>query len=93
MCCQIRNAGNRCHFVLLITMKAVQQLIGLTLAGPMDRPIRPVSCWTRPRCHLRSEDKGQGHEYATNDQQVDSVMLLHIVSVMGAICLMSCCQF
>ena len=32
-----------------ITMKAVQQLTGLTLAGPMVRPIRPVSCWTRPR--------------------------------------------
>jgi len=32
-----------------ITMKAVQQLTGLTEAGPMDRPIRPVSCWTRPR--------------------------------------------
>ena len=43
----------------------------------MDRPIRPVSCWTRPRCHLRSEDKGQGHEYATNDQQVDSC---HVVA-------------
>ena len=27
-----------------ITMKAVQQLTGLTEAGPMDRPIRPVSC-------------------------------------------------
>ena len=32
-----------------ITMKAVQQLTGLTQAGPMDRPIiRPVSYWTRP---------------------------------------------
>ena len=35
-----------------ITMKAVLQLTGLTLAGPMDRPITPVSCWTRPWHHL-----------------------------------------
>jgi len=26
-------------------MKAVQQL-----PGPVNWPIRPVSCWTRPRC-------------------------------------------
>jgi len=29
-------------------MEAVQQLTGLTQTGPMDRFMRPVSCWTRP---------------------------------------------
>ena len=31
------------------TMQAVQQLTGLTQAGPMDWPIRPVSCCTQPK--------------------------------------------
>ena len=34
-----------------ITMKAVQQL-----TGPMDRPIRPMSCWTRPWKTNSAED-------------------------------------
>jgi len=47
-----------------ITMKAVQQRTGLTYAGPMDRPIRRVSCWTRPwsvcgGCSCRENGEGK----------------------------------
>ena len=58
--CGVLAAGNRCHFVLLDKDESCPTADLCHIGFLMVRPIRPVSCQTRPRCDKHTHDPASG---------------------------------